>query len=76
MNSENVMLTIIGVTLAIILWDIFLALDKKQGNTISAVLRAAGKKWIALIMFVAYGWGLLNGHWWWSVTVVEKTICP
>ena len=45
--------------------DIFLAINKRKGDTYSEVLRAAGKKWMSLIMMICFGMGLLAGHWWW-----------
>jgi len=45
--------------------DVILLLNKKQGDTYSEVIRAAGKKWIAVIMMTTFGMGLLAGHWFW-----------
>jgi hypothetical protein len=65
MSTEVVTIIIIGLILGIIGFDIYLALDKKSGNTFSAVIRNAGKKWAPLIMMVTFGMGLLAGHWFW-----------
>ena len=45
--------------------DIGLAIHKRKGDTYSEVLRAAGKRWVPLIMLMCFGMGLLAGHWWW-----------
>lgn len=66
MNPQIVTIVIIGIIFSIIGFDIFLAVDKHPDNTFSSVIRAAGKKWIALIMMAVFGMGLLAGHWWWS----------
>lgn len=51
----------IGCILAIILWDIYLAADKIDGNTISAIITEAAKKH-PMIPFVL---GVIIGHWLW-----------
>jgi hypothetical protein len=45
--------------------DIILAINKRKGDTYSEVMRAIGLKWLPVVMFVCFGFGLLAGHWWW-----------
>jgi len=65
-GPEAVLVGMIAIFVIIILIDVILAMDKTKGNTYSEILRAAGKKWIALIMMITFGMGLLAGHWWWG----------
>jgi hypothetical protein len=46
--------------------DIWLAVDKVSGNTYSERMRAWAKVWPPLRLMVAFGMGLLCGHWWWT----------
>lgn len=46
--------------------DVWLARDKRDGNTYSERLRAWGKAWPPLRILTAFGMGLLCGHWWWG----------
>lgn len=48
-----------------ILIDIVFALNKRKGDTYSEILRRIGRKWLPVIMFICFGFGLLSGHWWW-----------
>ena len=60
--------TVLAMTvlpLIFILIDIVFALNKRKGDTYSEVLRAWGRKWTPVIMFICFGFGLLAGHWWW-----------
>lgn len=45
--------------------DVYLAVNKRKGDTYSEVLRKLGRKWTPLIMLICFGMGLLAGHWWW-----------
>lgn len=45
--------------------DIVLAVNNAPGDTFSEILRHVGRECIALIITVAFGMGLLAGHWWW-----------
>ena len=65
MSPDTVAVLIIVLILAIIGFDIYLALDKEEDNTFSSIIRAAGKKWVPLIIMASFGMGLLAGHWWW-----------
>lgn len=49
--------------------DIVLALDMRDGNTYSEILRAAGRKWMPLVILMCFGFGLLSGHFFWSAEV-------
>lgn len=55
MSTSTIGLIIIAV---LIIWDIFLAADKTDGNTWSEVLRHWGK----LTLLVPWCWGGLGGH--------------
>lgn len=55
----------IAAFLIIVGVDVYLAFNKKKGDTFSEILRGAGRKWMPLIMLVTFGMGLLAGHWWW-----------
>lgn len=48
--------------------DIWLALDKRDGNTYSERLRSWAKVWPPLRLLIAFGMGMLCGHWWWSAS--------
>ena len=50
---------VLGVTVALIVWDVFLAADRQRGNTISEIISKASKKW----WVCPYAWGVLGGHW-------------
>lgn len=59
MDKILVEIAIIVITGFILVWDAYLYLDKKEGNTISQVIIAKTKEkpWIPLL------WGILMGHW-------------
>lgn len=65
MSVQTVVIIMTVLPLLFIGIDVYLAVDKKKGNTYSEILRAAGKKWVPLIMMMCFGFGLLAGHWWW-----------
>jgi hypothetical protein len=46
--------------------DVYLAVDKRDGNTYSERMRAWARAWPPLRLLIAFGFGLLCGHWWWS----------
>jgi hypothetical protein len=46
--------------------DVYLALDKRDGNTYSERLRAWAKVWPPLRLVIAFVMGMLCGHWWWT----------
>lgn len=46
--------------------DVYLAVDKVAGNTYSERMRVWARVWPPLRLMVAFGMGLLCGHWWWS----------
>ncbi len=64
-SIQTAVIILVTFPLVFIAIDIYLAVDKKDGNTYSEILRKAGKKWMPLIMIINFGWGLLSGHWWW-----------
>jgi hypothetical protein len=49
--------------------DLWLALDKKDGNTYSENLRKWGKVWPPLRLIGCFAMGVLAGHWWWSSAI-------
>jgi succinate dehydrogenase hydrophobic anchor subunit len=49
--------------------DIYLAVDKVSGNTYSERMRAWAKVWPPLRLMVAFGMGLLCGHWYWGTAI-------
>lgn len=50
----------------IIGWDIYLALDGRKANTISARVRAWDQKLGGIKLVLSFGFGLLCGHWFWT----------
>jgi len=49
---------ILTVAVGASVYDVFAATNQSTGDTISAVLRTLSRDW----WVVAYGWGLLGGH--------------
>lgn len=66
MSPAAVTVLILVLLVGIIGFDIYLARDKINENTYSAVIRNAGRKWMPLIIMISYGLGLLSGHWFWG----------
>lgn len=62
MSKEAVTVVMVLLFLGIIVWDIWLALDDKKANTISARLRRIGP---GLRLLVVFGTGLVIGHLYW-----------
>lgn len=54
------------VFVAIVAWDVYLALDGRRANTISARIRDWDRKLGGVKIIISFGMGLLAGHWWWS----------
>ena len=50
---------VLGFTITLLLWDVWLALDKKKHNTISQIISRTSKRW----WIIAYAWALMGGHW-------------
>ena len=61
MGEENVWMIVVGVTVILAVWDIFLAADTKEGNTISEVIRKKAGKYPT----IPFAFGFLMGHWFW-----------
>lgn len=74
-NVSNLATTILMIVFVVsfIAVDIYLALDKRKGNTYSERLRSWAHAWPPIRLMVAFGMGLLCGHWWW--TIVEYVPC-
>ena len=62
------------VALSVVLIDLILALNKTRGDTFSEVIRAWGRRRIAVIILISFGLGLLAGHWFWGFCSLEG--CP
>lgn len=61
--KDNIVLTIIGlIVLIVILWDIWLASDKTEGNTISEIITRLAYKY----PLIPFALGMLAGHWFWK----------
>lgn len=58
MTTTLVAITCAAIALALTGWDIVLATDAVEGNTISKVLGRGSREWPLL----AYLWGVLGGH--------------
>ena len=65
MTVHQVTIFLVVVALAFIGIDIYLAVDATTGNTYSEILRNFDKRngWFGLSL--AWGFGLLIGHWFW-----------
>lgn len=61
MNKTWTIWIIIGVTLGLIIWDIYAAITPEDGDTISRVLL----EWSENHIFVPFAFGVLMGHWFW-----------
>lgn len=55
----------IGLPLLYVAIDIGLALNRKTGDTYSEIIRAAARRFLPLALMIAFGFGLLCGHWFW-----------
>jgi cytochrome c biogenesis protein CcdA len=66
MNNTATTIIMAVFVLAFVGVDLWLAVDKVSGNTYSERLRAWAKIWPPVRLIVAFGMGLLCGHWWWS----------
>lgn len=60
-----VIIALVGLPVAYVVIDIFLALNRRKGDTYSEVLRKAGRKFMPLVIAISFLFGLLCGHWWW-----------
>lgn len=67
MTSKEFAIIFMIVAFVIIIGvDVALAVNRSSGDTFSEVLRQVGRECVALIICVAFGMGLLAGHFWWS----------
>jgi len=65
--SNSAVAVLMAVMFVVIIGiDIWLAIDKRKGNTYSERLRAWGKAWPPVRLLITFGMGLLAGHWWWT----------
>ena len=65
MSMAAVIALMVGLPLVYILIDIGLAINSREGDTFSEIIRAAGKKFMPLAILISFGFGLLTGHWFW-----------
>lgn len=63
MTRKATTITMAVLFLAIIAWDVYLAVDGTRYNTISSVL-ASAPKWLEHL--IVFSMGLLCGHWFWK----------
>lgn len=73
MNNTVTAIIMATFVLSFIGVDIYLAVDKVSGNTYSERLRVWARVWPPLRLMIAFGMGLLCGHWWWST--IEYVNC-
>ena len=52
-----------AMTLLVVL-DVYLATDRRRGNTYSELLTRLGKIWPPIRLLLSFGMGLLAAHWW------------
>jgi hypothetical protein len=45
--------------------DIYLLYNRKDGDTISEVIRNSARRWPIFYVFWGLFWGVLLGHWFW-----------
>ena len=65
MSNTVVVILMVVLTSLIIGWDIWLAVDGKDGNTISERMKAL-ETWFPFFKYlVIFGMGLVIGHWYW-----------
>lgn len=65
MSNLAVSIVMAVLFVAIIVWDIYLALDHRRGNTISERIRTWDRRFGGIKLALAAGFGLLLGHWFW-----------
>lgn len=77
MSNTAAALLMAALFVVVIGIDIWLALDRRVGNTYSERLRAWGRAWPPVRLLVVFSVGLLCGHWFWSpVEYVEVPCAP
>ena len=69
MNKRVVGIVVVAVTVVLSIWDIFLAADGADGNTISEVIREVSGSYPV----VPFGFGFLMGHWFWVPSKEEDS---
>ena len=62
MNKNRVLTVIVTLIAALIGWDIYLAADEKEDNTISQLIRDISHDH----PMIAFALGVLVGHWLWD----------
>lgn len=74
MTVAHVMIILMGLPVLFIAIDVALAVDKREGNTYSEIIRSAGRRWLPLAIVFGFCFGLLCGHLFWSPVITEP--CP
>jgi hypothetical protein len=65
MTPSNTGAFLIIMFCLIVAFDVYLDRDAIKGNTYSERMRAWGEYWPPFRMLIAFGFGLVAGHWWW-----------
>ena len=65
MSMATVIAIMLGLPMVYILIDVYLAKNKRKGDTYSEIISAAAKKFLPLGLLISFGFGLLAGHWFW-----------
>lgn len=65
MNNSLVISLMCAMFVGIVGLDVYLALDDRDGNTYSELIRKAGKAWPFTRLLMAVSMGVLLGHWYW-----------
>jgi len=60
-SEGSVMIVLVVSLVGFIIWDIWLAADRIEGNTISEVVRKVSKPH----PMIPFALGVLIGHWYW-----------
>jgi len=64
--TKEVVTALMGVFfVGIVGLDVWLAVDDRDGNTYSELIRKAGKTWPFTRLVMAVSMGVLLGHWYW-----------
>jgi len=61
-KKNNVIITIVALVAVVIGWDVYLAADDKEDNTISDLVTEASEE----SPIIAFAIGVLCGHWFWN----------
>jgi len=65
MSNHGVTVLMCVLFVGIVLFDVYLLVDGKKGNTYSERMRHFGNIWKPFRLIVSFGFCLLLGHWYW-----------